>query len=194
MNHETREEWLTDAIKTITEKQFKPAGYTLPAVKVSVGLPYGRGSKKHIGQHWSPESSDDKRGSIFISPILDDGLEVLGVLTHEMVHAAVGNNHHHGPVFRKCATKVGLVGKMTATTSGPELAKCLEKTLGELGPYPHAKLNLAENPVKKQGTRMIKMECGRCGYVARTTMKHLGIYGPLICPCNGDTMEVPENE
>lgn len=194
MNDRNRELWLLKAIETHLRKLFKQHGSDLPEVKVSVGLPSGRGSKKAIGQHWSPEASDDRKGTIFISPTIDDSVEVLGVLVHELVHAVVGNKAKHGPVFRAVAVAVGLEGKMTATVPGENLRKVLEGVVERLGKYPHAKLNLEMNPIKKQTTRMIKMECPECGYIARASRKVLSEMGPALCPCNEEAMRVEGGE
>ena len=125
----TREEWLQKAITLVSAHKFKPNGYAVPKLRVSVGLPYGRGSKKAIGQHWHPKASDDKIGSIFISPTINDSIEVLATLVHEVVHGAVGNEAKHGPIFKKCALAVGLEGKMQATTASEELKKYFKKTI-----------------------------------------------------------------
>ena len=173
------------ALAVYFERVFKQHGYKLPQVRISVGLPYGRGGKKAIGQHWSPEASDDKKGSIFISPTIDDSNEVLATLAHELVHAAVGNEFKHGPEFRACAIKIGLEGKMTATVASATLRDTLKDLTKELGKYPHRKLNLEMHPIKKQTTRMIKMECAECEYIARASRKVIESHGPAICPgCN----------
>lgn len=184
MNTSNREAWLTKAINSHLVKLFKQSGYTIPPVKVSVGFPGGRGSQKAIGQHWVPEASEDKKGSIFISPVIDDTLEVLGVLVHELVHAAVGNKHGHGPVFKRCALALGLTGNMRSTEIGPKLTKELKKIIRQNGRYPHAKLNLKLAPIKKQTTRMIKMECEECGYIARASRTLILVKGATLCPCN----------
>lgn len=194
MNDRNRELWLLKAIEMHLRKLFKQHGKVLPEVKVSVGLPSGRGSKKAIGQHWSPEASDDKKGTIFISPTIADSIEVLGTLVHELVHASVGNKAGHGPVFRSVAVAIGLEGKMRSTVAGVELQKELETIVKRLGKYPHAKLNLAMNPIKKQTTRMIKMECLECGYIARASRKVISEKGTVLCPCNGEPMQAEVGE
>lgn len=186
----TREEWLTLAIEKFGREHFKKQGYDLPKVKVSVGLPYGRGGKKAIGQHWHPNASDDKVGSIFISPTIDDGSQVLGTLIHELVHAAVGNEAKHGPKFRKCALSVGLCGKMQSTEETPELKEQFKFLVKTIGKYPHAKLNLAMNPTKKQTTRMLKVHCEGCGFLCRAALTKLLEIGPPSCACNGVPMTV----
>jgi hypothetical protein len=189
MEYISRENWLAQAI-IILGDTFRAKGYKLPAVKVSVGIPFSRAGLKAIGQHWSPKASDDKRGSIFISPVVDDGRQVLSVLVHELVHAAVGNDQGHGKVFRECAEKIGLVGKMTATIAGPELVPILDAVIKRIGKYPHAKLNLRMRPTKRQSTRNILMECLKCGYKARTARTNIETHGPVICPCNKKPMKV----
>ena len=37
-------------------------------------------------------------------------------------------------------------------------------------------------------TRNLKVWCEHCGYTLRTTRKHLGEYGPPICPCRSEVM------
>ena len=120
------------------------------------------------------------------SVIVDDINDVLAVLVHELVHAVVGNKAGHGPLFRKCALAVGLEGKMKSTTASPALKLRLNALAETLGVYPHGKLNLSGR--KKQSTRMVKMECPRCGYIARTSQKNIDEHGPVICPCNGEAM------
>ncbi len=194
----TREEWLTKAIMFCATDRFSPHGYKVPNLRVSVGLPYGRGSKKAIGQHWHPKASDDKVGSIFISPTINDTYEVLSTLIHEVVHGVVGNEAKHGKIFRRCAEAIGLTGKMTATTSTEELKKYFKQVLiKHLGEYPHSRLNIQEGrPDKKQTTRMVKMECFNCGYKCRAALTKILEIGPVICPCNDEPMivEIPDEE
>jgi hypothetical protein len=189
MSTSNRELWLTGAIDNHLSELFKQLGFKLPKVKVSVGFPSGRGSKKAIGQHWTPEASDDKVGSIFISPTIDDSLEVLGVLVHELVHASVGNKAGHGPKFKRVAIELGLTGEMRSTEVGPVLMPKLKDVIRGLGKYPHAKLNLKMSPVKKQTTRMIKLECLDCGYICRASRSVILEKGPTLCPCNKQPME-----
>lgn len=187
----TREEWLQKAI-TICDKQlFEKNGLKLPKVKVSVGFPGGGSPKKRIGEHWHPDASEDKLGSIFISPIMENADDVLGTLVHELVHAAVGNDAGHGPEFKKAALAVGLQGKMRSTTAGEKLTKeVFPEIVKKIGEYPHRRLNMSMRPTKKQSTRMIKCECSECGYVARTTKTWLEVMGAPLCPCNQEEMGV----
>ncbi len=195
MTDSNREAWLEKAIQKFGKDLFKPVGYTIPKVRVSVGLPYGRGSKKAIGQHWVPEASDDKVGSIFISPTINYGVEVLGTLVHELVHASVGNQFKHGPKFRKCAVAVGLEGPMKATVAGDALTVEIKKIIKAIGKYPHAKLNLAMRPTKKQTTRMLKVHCPTCDFTCRAALTKIIASGVPLCGCNHKPMdfELPDD-
>jgi hypothetical protein len=59
-------------------------------IYVSVGFGYDakRESAKILGQCWKTSASADFVNHIFISPELDDTARVLGVLLHELIHAA----------------------------------------------------------------------------------------------------------
>lgn len=190
--HEYREQWLDAAIQSIRPR-FKASGYTLPDnIKVSCGWPVGsRGAKKVLGQCFAPQASSNGSIEIFISPTLDKPGMVLGVLVHELVHAAVGNEAGHGKAFQKACAAIGLTGKATAALPGPELAGWLtDNTMPYLGEYPHASVDF--NQRKKQGTRMIKLVCPETGYTVRTTKKWIE-QGLPISPA-GFTMVPVEDE
>ena len=184
---------------------FKTRGNPIPKCSVSCGWPSIKGTaakSRRIGECWTPDAAKDKRAAIFISPVLgvkvDSECDVLAVLVHEAVHAAVGVECGHKGAFKQCATSVGLVGKMTSTTAGEELVELMEEWAKELGPYPHGVMDPAtakKSGPKKQGTRMIKCECTQCGYVARTTKKWLEDVGAPHCPMHGAmAFELPEEE
>jgi hypothetical protein len=116
-----------------------------------------------------------------ISPTIEESARVADILIHEIVHAVVGNENGHNNVFKRCATSLGLTGKMTATIASPELKEKLNSWINQFGEYPHRELMLSG---KKQSTRLIKCEC-ECGYNIRITRKWLNDLGAPICPsCN----------
>jgi hypothetical protein len=167
-------------------------------VRVTCGWPSQRGTAKQgkvIGECWSPKVSGKGYTEIMITPWLDgeDAVRVLDVLLHECIHAGVGNEAGHGPLFVVVAKELGLEGKPTATIAGEELAKRIQKMIEtRLGGYPHSKLNYEEylRPVdkpKKRKTYFIKCECPECGYIVRTTQKWLDTAGAPVCP----TCEIP---
>ena len=113
----TREKWLILAIELFRQGVFKRLGYNIPKLRVSVGLPHGRGSLKTIGQCWPARSSKDKTISIFISPRIEDTRYILATIAHELVHAHLDCKHgHHGP-FIAIARDIGLKGPYRATTA-----------------------------------------------------------------------------
>lgn len=185
----TREEWLSKAVDVLDAFVFTPAGIEVPEVRVSVGWPGGRGNKNSvIGQCWHKEAAKDKVAQVFISPVLDDGIRVLDVLAHELVHAVDENKSGHRGAFARMAKAIGLEGKMTATVAGEALAaKLASFVLLILGDYPHAALS-PDVGIKKQTTRMLKVVCPESGYIVRTTAKWLAEYGTPLCPCHQESM------
>lgn len=206
----TREDWLLDAVEQLRPR-FKAVGMPLPEmIRVSVG--FGLGSKAEnkviLGQTWATWAAEDKVSQVFISPEMGDAARVLDVLIHELVHVADDNHSGHKGAFAKAAKALGLVGKMTATTAGEELADEMFMLATELGAYPHSALRTrgatrprppkpgevpevaGPNPTSgpaPQGTRMLKVSCPEDGYTVRTTAKWLAMGAPS-CPC-GTVME-----
>src|SRR5574343_787851 len=183
----TREAWLVRLANAL-RPLFESHGATIPdRIRFSCSWTRGgrgKAAKARIGECWYPESSADQTTEIFVSPAIDNPLTVASILSHELVHACLGPGHGHGPEFKRLAVAIGLVGKMTATAAGPELAAHLATLCQAIGPYPHAELRegpTADRP-KKQGTRMLKVECPSCGYTVRTTAKWLSV-GLPTCPC-----------
>lgn len=194
MKSMTREQWLLNAIKILEKEKFKPVGHPFVKTRVSVGFPDG--SKKAIGQYWYPQSTKDGYGNIFIHPGQGDPGDILAILVHELVHNSCGATGH-GKKFKKLALEVGLEGKMRATVAGKELKTYLKKLSKRLGKFPHSAIKPnAKPPTKKQGTRMVKIECGDCGFICRAAMSKIIEVGAPLCACNEQTMtvEVPDEE
>jgi hypothetical protein len=187
----TREEWLVAAIEALAPI-FAEVGEALPATRVSVGWPGGRGKKNAvIGQCWSKAASKDGVAALFISPVLDDASRVLDVLAHELVHAIDDCASGHKGRFAVIAKGIGLEGKMTATVAGEALKARLDDIASDLGAYPHAAMVNpgAAQGEPKQGTRMLKVECSEgSGYIVRMTRKWLDEFGTPICPCHQEPM------
>lgn len=184
--YQYREEWLNAAIKHMRPYFNDKAGLTYNGnVRVSCGFP--KGARTAIGQCWTDTLSKDKTHEIFISPELDDMIEVTAVLVHEMIHALVGIPAGHGPIFRKAALSLGLIGQMTATIAGPQLIRYLSDMVDEIGVYPHATLRGITDR-KKAGTRLIKVKCPDCGYTVRTTRQWID-KGLPVCPCGTEMQE-----
>jgi hypothetical protein len=189
--HTTREGWLQEAAKECLIL-FSEQTKEFPAFRVSCGWPSKSGlsnTNRRIGEAWYGGASADKTGEIFISPVLDDPLKVIGVLIHELVHICVGPRHGHKKPFSSCGREIGLEGKPSQMAPGASLnAWIKEEVLPGLGDYPHAKLT-GSGPVKKQSTRLIKVVCSVDGeFNCRITRKWLTETGAPSCACHGEVM------
>jgi hypothetical protein len=161
MTQALREQWLNNAVTSV-RGIFHANGFPLPDhIRVSCGFPSKRARSlyRNVGEHFSPDASEDATHQIFISPVLDDSVEVLGVLVHELSHAVTGAGH--GTSFKHCVRKVWLEGSLTQTKVGVNFRTNFAPILDSLGIYPHAKLNV-ESSYKVQSTRMLKAVCNTC--------------------------------
>jgi hypothetical protein len=203
--HYTREEWLHEVARLVTQYLFEPAGYIVPPITLSVGIPHNpRGSSHHArAQCWSPQCSEAGISTIFVSPFNDEVASIVGDVVHELCHAVVGNDKGHGKVFAECAAKVGLVAPWTSTPETEEFKHWVRTfVVPQVGEYPHSKMrdlkDLKANPPTidgtvsggalgptgspKQSTRLLKLECPSCGCVVRITKKWLAMGAPS-CGC-----------
>jgi hypothetical protein len=192
----TRDQWLMKVADGM-RPAFLKLGLKWPRFRVSIGFT-STGRRGHrIGECHAREHSGDKTYELFIRPDLDDPHEVSGVLAHELVHAAIGLEHRHGPEFRRVALGLGLVGQMRSTRVGPDFQKMLVPILKRLGDIPHAALELGgatmSDAPPKQSARLIKCECRKCGYKARVARIWIDdpALGPPHCPKHG-AMEAHE--
>jgi hypothetical protein len=166
----TREEWLTNAAELMSPL-FESAGITPKPVRISVGFPANKRAGKAgkvIGEcHYM---ATDGIPQVFIHPALTTGEQgPLPTLAHELAHAYLPVGAGHGRAFAVLVGALGLTGKPTATRSGDDFTTDMQAISDVLGDYPHAALDVSD--IKKQGTRMIKIECGDCGMITRTTSK-----------------------
>jgi hypothetical protein len=164
---------------------FLDAGEELPdpaKLRITCGWPSRGGTAKRkpvIGQCWDVEASGDLSNEIFISPMLEDAHDVAATVVHELIHVKYGSKVGHKGAFKRAALKLGLEGKMTATIAGEELTVKLKAIVLELGTYPHSRLTPTLK-TKKQGTRMLKASCPKCGYTIRLT-KQWALLGMPRC-------------
>ncbi|QVJ13050.1 hypothetical protein [Pseudomonas phage Psa21-HRN] len=156
----TREGWLRAAVQKL-EARLEQAGQKMPeAWAVSVGFPKRAHAKvAAIGECWSKEVSTASVYEMFISPVLENPVEVLATLLHEMIHAAVGLECKHAGPFAKTARAVGLKGKLTATYAEPgtELHDALTDLSRELGDYPHKAMAPRKKPAQPKGWFLVKL-------------------------------------
>jgi len=190
----TREEWL-NAVAERLAPHFTALGAPPPPFRVSIGFTSTGRRGKRIAECHAPINSKDRHHEIFIRPDQAAPMDVAAILAHELIHACVTLDAGHGPAFRRVARAIGLEGPMRATTPGKGFRELAEPILEELGPLPHAELNVRRTRSdlpKKQTTRMFKAHCPECGYSVRLTRHWIDNLGAPICPLDQIQMEVPD--
>ncbi|MFZ3327203.1 MAG: transcription elongation protein SprT [Methylocella sp.] len=200
-DHTYREAYLRAATNEL-RPYFAKLGLTLPdKIRYAVAFTSHGKKGKVAGECWHAGASDDGHHEIIIRADFADPAEVLGILAHELVHAALPPDVKHGKAFREAALRIGLEGPMRHAMPGAVLKERLNELASSLGPFPHARLNfdrvtlagevVADRP-KKQGTRMLKAEClgAGCGYTVRVAARWIKECGPPHCPKHG-AMHVP---
>ena len=184
----TREEWLVALVDEL-RPDFQAQEFEIPPVRVSCSWP-SRSIRKTLGQCFSTKSSKDGVHQIVVTPTADKGIEVAETMVHELLHACLPDGTGHKAPFKKGMVKLGLEGKATATHAGQALTTRLNEVCCKLGEYPHSALKLKDPAEKKQGTRLLKLECSGCGYVLRTTQKWIET-GLPTCAC-GEEFKLEE--
>src|SRR3984957_12521315 len=207
--HETSESWLRTATNDL-RSYYSDRGLTLPEkIRFSIaftshGKPLRDGAVETASwpaECWPAAATDDGFCEIIIRADFADPLQILGILAHELIHAALPDAKH-GKEFRDAALRIGLEGQMRRALPGPVLRERLNKLAEALGPLPRARLNfdqvtllgtaVADRP-KKQTTRMLKAECvgSGCGYTARLAARWIAEVGPPHCPKHGPMKTPP---
>jgi hypothetical protein len=203
--YDTRESWPREATVEL-RPYFASCGVTIPEnIRFAIAFP-STGRRGHrIGECWHSSTSEDGNFEIIIRADIADPVEVLGVLVHELLHAALPADAGHGKQYRDPALKIGLEGKMRHAGPGLLLRDRLAKLAEILGPLPHARLMIdrgrenkgpADRP-KKLGTRMLKAACREesCEFVVRVAATPAREIGPPHCPKHGEMLvEWPEDE
>lgn len=190
MTYATREEYLNAFIDK-ARPHFERVNAPLPTnVRVAVGFT-SRGSRgARVGECWSDGASADGHYEIFIKPTLDNAAHICDVLTHELIHAAVGLDKGHNQHFKRVAVSLGLLGKATNTKAGEDWYRWALPIIEELGPMPYGALSGDQSSArKKQSTSLLKVECPVCNFLARVTKKHIAPHAYLNCPvptCAGE--------
>jgi hypothetical protein len=187
-----REQWLTECGLQLKEVIEDAAARELPPFLISTGFPSRNAlstKRRSIGQCWDGMVSNDGKSQLFISPVIANNIEVAATVAHELVHATVGVKVGHRGRFVKVVRAIGLEGLPTKTFAGKQFIEIANPIIKKLGPYPHSEL-VASSLKKPQVTRLKKVQCDECGYIARVTSMWLTLSGPPICP----THEIPMTE
>lgn len=186
----TREAWLQEAVRVL-EPVFSKAGYAIPPVKVSCGFAASSSPRTTLGQCWPRERSGDMVNEIFISPKLEDPVDILDTLVHELCHAIDDCHSGHGEDFKGIANSVGLEGPARAAHAGEALKVRLMMVSEKLGPYPHRAIVFP--PPRPSNLARNKAKCPQCGYEV-TLLKRWASYGAPICPKDNLKMLELESE
>lgn len=184
-----RENWLNRASAMMIKQIMIPADVPPMPEKWAVSVGWPKGSKKAIGQCWTPRVSAGEVTEMFISPALGDPVTVLATLLHELIHAAVGVEHKHGKLFSKPARRVGLEGKITATVPGEALTAKLVAMIEKLGSYPHSEMSPGLAATRAKSEPWPTFHCTSDDkYRIQIRPEALIEYGPPISPINGEEM------
>ncbi len=200
-----REHWLITAADIMIDEIISPAITDIPPpqIRYSLTAPTTKQKKSVVlGSCWNRAASADGTNEIFITSNLDDSLRILDVLLHEQIHAFDDNQSGHGPRFQKLCRKVGLKGggngkvkeSFTATVATPELKTLLEDIIADIGPIPHAKMDIDLNGTTKQKNRQKLMYCTNtgCEFKFRASQKMLDAMQYNKCLVCGDASLVQE--
>jgi hypothetical protein len=194
--HQTREAWLNYVAQRMAP-MFEKLGTPLPTqLRIAIGFTSSGRRSRNIGECWDNQCSEDRHFEIFIRPDLSESkdlmpMQVAAILSHELVHAAVGVMAGHGTKFRRVAKGIGLTGHMAATTAGPEFQEALRPILEGAGPLPHGRLQSTfgasshSSRRKRKPSGQIKCICSTCGYAAQTARRWLDLAGAPLCPKHG---------
>lgn len=195
-----REDWL-DALMRLMAPKFTALGAPLPTkIRMAIGFPSTGAKGKAIAECWYAPASADETTEIFIRPDRDTPMDVASDLAHELIHAALGPGHGHGPKFKAIALQLGFKPPMKQTPITPAFEAWVNPLLAQVGPLPHARLSgKVSNAPKPQKGRMVKCVCEAdgCGYTVRTTRQWLDTLGAPICPGKEHgrmTAELPDEE
>lgn len=152
-----------DAAYDLIRAELLPEAPARASVAMTFGFPVrGASTAKVIGEchHLVKAQKQDQKKFICIHPAIwkaKDGLVVLATLAHEMAHAALPVGTKHGPAFAKLVTRIGLEGKPTATSAGPQFKTWFKQAEKSLPKFPGG-IDLTFK-LKKQTTRLRLFEC-----------------------------------
>lgn len=193
-----REEWFNLAKKKLVPLFVINNAEIPEQLYISVGRTTGRSSATTttIGETWHCTNEDKSIVHIFISPTLTDTIEVLSVLTHELVHACLGKGEGstgHGNDFKELAGGVGMVAPWTQPIPSENLQEYfVDNIIASIGQYGQPEFQFGQPAEKKAGTRLMKIVCPDCGYIVRTTYKWIATGLPFCgnMDCDRPRMEM----
>lgn len=182
-----REDYAYKFLNTVQQEIFDPAGIAAPPYRINHGQAPGQrpGKRKVLGSCFNRAASTDGVNEIFACPTETDTYRMLETYLHEYCHAIDDCKSGHGAGFIALAKLAGFTAPWRATPASDELREWLQWYIDENGPIPCGALKVEARLKPKQSTRMIKAECYVCGFIARTSRKHVDRWQShgSDCPC-----------
>ena len=89
-----------------------------------------------LGECWPRAQSDLNVNKIVINPLVSDGTMVLGILAHELLHAADDCESKHGTQFTVMSKLIGFSGGKHSAPQSGEAKAAIAEIAASLGPYP----------------------------------------------------------
>jgi len=159
------------------------AGFDCPerdTVRIGIGFTSG-GNRRQVGNKgkllsevWAPEKSADGKYEVIISPVIGTPEQVAANLQAAQVGlACAGKNSSYRQALEQLGFKRLPSGDMEASA---EYFARIKASLDSCGEYPHGALDA--DSIKKQGTRLLKACCAKCGYTVRLTQKWVNVGAP----------------
>ena len=179
----SREQWLRE-VATGMQGWFDDLGFPLPPFEVRTGFPSSGQRSPNITESWTQD--DGASYVIFVRPDRQDGIDVAAALAFQLCRVATGDRDSHGHLFRHLAISIGLRGTKTESPPGALFNELAEPVLKSAGALPGPSITPTDGERQaRQTTRLVKVTCLGCGYVARVSRKWLDQVGPPLCPEHG---------
>lgn len=173
MNRETWLKELADRAIPYISQHFQYTEEEV-AVRLSCGFPATQGKRKKVTASLiPPTNSEEFNAEVFVTPEIDTVEEVAHAVLPLLVAVVIGD-YKQGNTYRNACHALHL------NTDGNRLPSWALNILDQLPAYPHASITLPE--VKKQTTRLLKVACLPCNYIARVSRATLDRLGTPVCP------------
>lgn len=172
------------AVGSSMKSWFVDLGFPLPSFEIRTGFPSVGKRNPNITDAWSQDNGQSY--VIFVRPDRAEAIEVAAAIAFQMCRIAVGDRDSHGYLFRHLAISIGLRGTKNESAPGKLFSEMIKPTISELGPLPVQEISSTDKSKKTvQSTRLLKVLCKDCGYVARVSRKWLDEVGEPHCPQHG---------
>lgn len=117
-------EYAQRVVPVLRSTMFEPRGITVPVLPISsVPLDF----EEYMNAMGVTRYRDKEPFEWYISPRIDNPLEVASTMAHEMVHAALPYRVAHGKEFARIIDDIGLLPPYTATSPGPSFVQWFEQ-------------------------------------------------------------------